>query len=129
MQQGNTDQVKRSWLSGMEVNVADDRGRTSLHVAVENGQLGVIELLLSAGVNTDVADASGRLPITIAQEKRQLGILDVLHTHQKKLLMSHHVKSSEEAQNTALAFRAAKRGEMENLQRLVPAVVRPDVED
>eukprot|EP00644_Phytophthora_capsici_P017092 jgi/Phyca11/130611/e_gw1.96.6.1 len=75
------------------VNATDELGRTSLHVAVENGQLGVIELLLSAGVNTNV------------------------------------VKSSEDEQNIALAFRATKQGDMEKLKQLVPELVRPDMED
>ena len=113
----------------MEVNVADNHGRTSLHVAVESRQLGVIELLLSAGVNANVADASGRSPISIAREQQQFGIVEILRAHQKNKLMSHRLKSSEEGPNIALAFRATKQGEMETLKRLVPEIVRPDVED
>ncbi|KAF1772521.1 Ankyrin repeat-containing domain [Phytophthora cactorum] len=126
---GNTEKVKRSWLSGMEVNVTDELGRTSLHVAVENGQLGVIELLLSAGVNTNVVDSEGRSPISIALEKQQFAIAEMLRAHQKKKLVSRQVKSSEDEHNIALAFRATKRGDMEKLKQLVPELVRPDMED
>ncbi|KAG2789952.1 hypothetical protein PC129_g18408 [Phytophthora cactorum] len=129
VQEGNTEKVKRSWLSGMEVNVTDELGRTSLHVAVENGQLGVIELLLSAGVNTNVVDSEGRSPISIALEKQQFAIAEMLRAHQKKKLVSRQVKSSEDEHNIALAFRATKRGDMEKLKQLVPELVRPDMED
>ncbi|CAI5714684.1 unnamed protein product [Peronospora effusa] len=129
VKEGNTEQVKRAWLSGMEVNVTDELGRTSLHVAVETGQLGVIELLLSAGVNIDVMDAQGRSPISIAQEKQQFVISEMLRAHQQKKLMSCHVMSSEEEQNIALAFRVTKRGDTDKLKQLVPELVRPDMKD
>jgi ankyrin repeat protein len=129
VQEGNTEKVKRSWLSGLEVNVTDDLGRSSLHVAVENGQLGVIELLLSAGVNTNVVDAHGRSPISIALEKQQFAIAEMLRAHQKKKLVSRQVKSSEDEHNIALAFRATKHGDLEKIKQLVPELVRPDTED
>ncbi|ETP39112.1 hypothetical protein, variant 1 [Phytophthora nicotianae P10297] len=129
VQEGNTEKVKRSWLSGMEVNATDELGRTSLHVAVENGQLGVIELLLSAGVNTNVVDSQGRSPISIALEKQQFAIAEMLRAHQKKKLVNRHIKSSEDEHNIALAFRATKRGDMDKLKQLVPELVRPDMED
>ncbi|KAE8908431.1 hypothetical protein PF005_g18209 [Phytophthora fragariae] len=130
VQEGNTENVKRSWLGGMGVNVTDELGRTSLHVAVENGQLGVIELLLSAGVNTNVVDARGRSPISIALEKQQFAIAEMLRAHQKKkLVITRQVKSSEDEQNIALAFRATKQGDIEKLKQLVPELVRPDMED
>ncbi|KAL4087945.1 hypothetical protein PRIC1_012376 [Phytophthora ramorum] len=129
VQEGNAEKVKRSWLGGLEVNVTDDEGRTSLHVAVENGQLGVIELLLSAGVRTNVVDTRGRSPISIALEKQQFAIAEMLRAHQKKKLVSRQVKSSEDEQNIALAFRATKRGDLDKLKELVPELVRPDMED
>ncbi|KAJ8527397.1 hypothetical protein ON010_g14867 [Phytophthora cinnamomi] len=124
VQEGNTENVKRSWLGGMGVNVTDELGRTSLHVAVENGQLGVIELLLSAGVNTNVVDARGRSPISIALEKQQFAIAEMLRVHQKKKLVSRQAKGSEDEHNTALAFRATKQGDMEKLKQLVPELCR-----
>ncbi|CAH0474447.1 unnamed protein product [Peronospora belbahrii] len=127
--EGNIEQIKRSWLSGMEVNVVDELGRTSLHVAIEKGQVGVIELLLSAGVNINQVDAKGRLPISIAQEKHEFAISEMLRAYQKKERTSHEIMSSEEEQNVALAFRVTKQGDTEKLQRLVPEIVRPDIED
>ncbi|KAG7382935.1 hypothetical protein PHYPSEUDO_004231 [Phytophthora pseudosyringae] len=129
VQEGNAEKVKRSWLGGLGVNVTDDLGRTSLHVAVENGQLGVIELLLSAGVNTNVVDTHGRSPISIALEKQQFALAEMLRAHQKKKLVTRQVKSSEDEHNIALAFRATKRGDLESLKQLVPELVRPDMED
>ncbi|CAI5709982.1 unnamed protein product [Peronospora destructor] len=129
VREGNTDQVKRAWLAGMKVNVTDEFGRTSLHVAVETGQLGVIELLLSAGVDIDVVDAQGRSPISIAQEKQQFVIAEMLRAHQQKKLMSCQAISSEEEQSIALAFRVTKRGDTEKLKQLVPEIVRSDIED
>ncbi|CEG49486.1 FOG: Ankyrin repeat [Plasmopara halstedii] len=129
IQEGNTEKLKRAWLDGMEVNIADHLGRTSLHIAVETGQIGVIELLLSAGVNTTVVDNLGRSPISIALEKQYIAIVDILRNHQKTKFSSHEVKSSENADEIAHAFRVTKRGEIEKLKQLVPAIVRPDMDD
>ncbi|RLN77406.1 hypothetical protein BBJ28_00022739 [Nothophytophthora sp. Chile5] len=129
IQEGNTEKVKRSWLSGMEVDVTDDIGRTSLHVAVENGQLGVIELLLSAGMNTNVIDAHGRSPMSIALEKQQFAIAEMLRAHQKQRLVTHQIKGSEDQTHIARAFQATKLGDLEELKLLVPQFVRPDVQE
>ena len=129
VKEGNTENIKRAWLSGMNVNVIDELGRTSLHVAVETGQVGVMELLLSAGVDIDVVDAQGRSPISIAQEKQQCVIAEMLRAHQQTKLLGSHVMSCEEEQNIALAFRVTKRGDIEKLKQLVPEMVRPDMKD
>ncbi|GMF57652.1 unnamed protein product [Phytophthora fragariaefolia] len=129
VQEGNAEKVKRSWLGGTKVDATDELGRTSLHVAVENGQLGVIELLLSAGVSTNVVDARGRSPISIALEKQQFAIAEMLRAHQKMKLVSRQAKSGEDEQKTALAFKATKQGDMQKLKQLVPELVRPDTED
>jgi len=81
IQEGNTEKVKRSWLGGLGVDVTDEHGRTSLHVAVENAQLSVIELLLSADANTNVVDSHGRSPLSIALEKQHFGIAEMLRAH------------------------------------------------
>ncbi|KAI9909064.1 hypothetical protein PsorP6_014956 [Peronosclerospora sorghi] len=131
VEEGDTEQVKRSWLRGLEVNVTDEVGRTALHVAVEKGQVDVIELLLSAGVAINVVDANGRSPISIAHETQQVVILDMLRTHQKKILGKDQSKrtSHEDEQRNVLAYQAIKQGNLETFKQLVPEKVCPDTED
>lgn len=128
IQEGNTERVKRSWLEGLGVDVTDEHGRTSLHVAVENAQLSVIELLLSADANTNVVDAHGRSPLSIALEKQHFGIAEMLRAHQKqKMILRPNIM--EDQRHVAHAFRAAKVGDLEQLQMLVPQRVSPDTQD
>lgn len=128
IQEGNTEKVKRSWLDGLGVDVTDEHGRTSLHVAVENAQLSVIELLLSADANTNVVDAHGRSPLSIALEKQHFGIAEMLRAHQKQKMLLR-ANAVEDQRHTAHAFRAAKTGDLQQLQLLVPQRVPPDTQD
>lgn len=128
IQEGNTEKVKRSWLDGLGVDVTDENGRTSLHVAVENAQLSVIELLLSADANINVVDANGRSPLSVALEKQHFGIAEMLRTHQKQKMM-FRANAFEDQRHTAHAFRAAKVGDLAQLKLLVPERVGPDTQD
>ncbi|KAF1321788.1 Ankyrin repeat domain-containing protein 50, partial [Globisporangium splendens] len=128
IEEGNTERVKRSWFDGLELNVTDGMGRTSLHIAVENAQIGMIELLLSADVNTNVLDDHGRTPLSLAVAKEYYTIAEMLRNHQKQKLVIQ-AKDGEDQQHVAQAFRATKRGDVHEIRRLVPAHVHPDVQD
>lgn len=128
IEEGNTERVKRAWFDGLELDIQDSRGRTSLHIAVENAKVGMIELLLSADVNTSVLDGEGRTPLSIAVEKQYYAIAEMLRNHQKQKLVIK-AKDGEDEQHVAQAFRATKRGDLAELQLFVPERVHPDVQD
>lgn len=128
IQEGNTERVKRAWFDGLELNVTDASGRTSLHIAVENAKVGMIELLLSADVNTNVLDDQGRSPLSVAVEKQFYAIAEMLRNHQKQKLVVQ-AKHEGDQQHVAQVFRATKRGDVEEVKRLVPERVHPDVQD
>lgn len=125
---GDTESVKRAWLNGLDVDITDDMGRTALHVAVENAQLGVIELLLSAEVNTTSIDAHGRSAMSIAVEKKLSNIAEMLRDH-LKLKLAIQATDTVDQQHISQAFRAIRNGDLEQVRRLVPAQVNPDVQD
>ncbi|KAJ0394710.1 hypothetical protein P43SY_001544 [Pythium insidiosum] len=130
VQDGDTEKVKRIWLGGLELNSTDEQGRTSLHVAVENAQVGVVELLLSADVDTNVLDANGHTPLSVALERRLYGIADMLRAHQKtKAGVALQTRRDDDPRVGARAFAAVKRGDLEELKTLVPDLVHPDVQD
>ncbi|TMW59638.1 hypothetical protein Poli38472_004707 [Pythium oligandrum] len=128
VQRGDTEKVKRIWLGGLALDSVDAQGRTSLHVAVENGQIGVIELLLSADVDTHVLDGAGRSAISIALDKRQFVIAEMLRAHQKSK-STIQVQNNEDHPYAGQAFSATKRGQLDQIKRLVPDLVHPDVQD
>ncbi|GLD97155.1 hypothetical protein PINS_up005838 [Pythium insidiosum] len=130
VQDGDSEKVKRIWLGGLELNSTDEQGRTSLHVAVENAQVGVVELLLSADVDTNVLDNNGRTPLSVALERRLYGIADMLRAHQKtKAGVAMQARRDDDPRVVARAFAAVKRGDLEELKTLVPDVVHADVQD
>jgi ankyrin repeat protein len=130
VQCGDTEKVKRVWLDGLQLDSVDELGRTSLHVAVENAQLGVIELLLSADVETNVLDDSGRSPISIALDKRLFAIAEMLRAHQKAKLSLQTGNSTDADQRyVSHAFTAVKQGDLDELKRFVPDIVHADAQD
>ena len=58
---GRADVVKLLIARGANVNLANDRGATPLHLAVEHPT--VIDQLLAAGANAEAADAGGHTPL------------------------------------------------------------------
>jgi ankyrin repeat protein len=70
---------------GASVNVADNEGRTPLHIAVETLRPDIAEVLIEAGARLDVEDNRGRTPMDIAGElEGQKGeeMLRLLQRHQ-----------------------------------------------
>jgi len=72
---------------GAECNARDDRSRTLLRIAVENGSLEMAELLLTAQKLNVSWEASGRELIAIAAKKPHVQLL--------KLLMQHWIAYAE----------------------------------
>ena len=55
----------------VEVNFQDYKGQTALFVAAEEGNTGVVKLLLERGARTDLKDKEGRTPYSIAGKNRE----------------------------------------------------------
>ncbi|OQR95132.1 hypothetical protein THRCLA_08017 [Thraustotheca clavata] len=127
VQLGDTETIKRAWLDGMAVDVTNNAGQTALHVAVENEQLDVIELLLSAGAKPDTTDQTGRTPMSIAVDANAANIIDVLRQRTHPPTIEHPFQPGDN--HMPLAFEAIKRSNLDYLVYLVPKYVHPDVQD
>jgi hypothetical protein len=58
--EGHDAAVRQLLASGAPVNVTDERGATALMIAARNGDLGVLQALLSKGADPGIRDASGK---------------------------------------------------------------------
>ena len=58
-------------LATHAVDVADASGRTPLHLAAENGQFMLVELLVTSGADPEARDAAGRTPLHLASSTSQ----------------------------------------------------------
>lgn len=58
--------------------VTDHLGRNILHCAVENGNISLVKILLSAGLNINVQEGCGAIPLTIAVLKREADMCKLL---------------------------------------------------
>ncbi|KAF7590226.1 hypothetical protein BBP40_003110, partial [Aspergillus hancockii] len=64
---------------GVNVNVRNSRGQTPLHIAAQNGQLGVVRLLLaSQQIDVDARDQQGSTPLHMASEKGHVEVVQLL---------------------------------------------------
>ena len=85
---------------GIDVNVADEDGRTALHGAAHKGRLDVIQLLVDHGANLDAADGGSRdsvngallgkkwLPLDWARGLVRVGVQSAIpHPEAEKLLV------------------------------------------
>ena len=59
--EGNDTIVRQMLALGAPVNVADERGVTSLMNAARNGDLGMLQALLSRGADSSASDSQGRI--------------------------------------------------------------------
>ena len=68
------DMVVRQVLAlGAPVNMADDRGATALMIAARNGDLGILQALLSRGADGSLRDAMGRTVFDWAEPAASTG--------------------------------------------------------
>ncbi|KAK4790158.1 hypothetical protein SAY86_017462 [Trapa natans] len=63
---------------GVNINVKDSEGRTSLHWAVDRGHFDVVELLISKGADVNAKDNEGQVPLHYAAVCEREGIGEFL---------------------------------------------------
>ena len=67
--------------AGALVNARDHRKRTPLHVAAEEGEEGVIAVLLEKKADVNVTDLDGNTPLDLAAKKQHKDAVDLILTH------------------------------------------------
>ncbi len=64
-----TDDIASLRNSNIDVNIRDGRGRTPLHIAVENGYVDVAMFLVENGAEVNIVDANGNTPLILIIHK------------------------------------------------------------
>ncbi len=92
-----------STLRGMniDVNLKDAIGRTSLHIAAENGNIDIVMFLIENGANVNVTDVNGNTPLVFIINKT--GNLKVI---QRLLEKGASVNTQNRTGETALMYAA-----------------------
>ncbi|XP_077229916.1 potassium channel KAT2-like isoform X2 [Tasmannia lanceolata] len=80
-----------------DTNSTDALGKTALHVAIENGNLDKVKILLERGANMDRPDARGWTPKTLAEKWGHKAIYDFLlwHENRNRSLQEHTIEFTE----------------------------------
>ncbi|XP_028406292.1 serine/threonine-protein phosphatase 6 regulatory ankyrin repeat subunit B-like isoform X2 [Dendronephthya gigantea] len=91
---GGTEVADMLLKSGANVDVPQENGETSLHIATRNNNLAMVKLLLTEGANAARKSRTGEIPLHIAIEKSLEEIVLVLvdHTLTSCLNTTHGVK-------------------------------------
>ena len=66
---------------GVDANIQDDDGSTTLHAASSEGKLEVAQLLLKYGANTKARNKSGQTPFEVALARGHQAIMQTLSEH------------------------------------------------
>ncbi|KAF5810768.1 putative potassium channel, voltage-dependent, EAG/ELK/ERG, rmlC-like jelly roll [Helianthus annuus] len=80
------EQINNSKSNKSETNVdlPAEEGQTALHVAVKNGHLEMVRLLLEGGANVNKPDLKGCTPISLAKQQGNKSIHDLLLSHENR---------------------------------------------
>ena len=83
---------KANELTGirMDVNSAAEDGQTALHVAVGNGHLEMVRILLERGAKVNKKDAGGWTPKALAEQEGNKSIYDLLLGYENRMLLDEH---------------------------------------
>ena len=69
-------------------NVKNEEGRTSLHIAAQENNVGIVQFLINHGVDANIKDNKGQIPLDIARERwgdnMPITKLLIQHTNQEE---------------------------------------------
>lgn len=65
-------------MQGLDLEAADHKGRTALHLAAGEGQCNIIDTLLKAGARVDAADEFRSTPLHAALRRGRAGAAQLL---------------------------------------------------
>lgn len=84
------DKAHESTGCGIDANSAAEDGQTALHVAVCNGHLEMVRILLERGANVNKKDARGWTPKALAEQQGKKSIYDLLLSYENRRLLDEH---------------------------------------
>ena len=78
-QRGLTNGIACLLANGADPNIADDKGRTPMHIIAQKGiGKNQVQLLIEHGADIDARDADGRTPLDYAQKAKKKSVSDFL---------------------------------------------------
>ena len=120
---GDAAAVQSALAAGLDVNGADEEGRTALMLAAFDGHTGAVYLLLRRGARVDSQDAAGRTALMYAASGPNTP------TVQRLLAAAPTVDLRDREEHfTALMFAAAE-GQADNVRALLQARADPTLTD
>eukprot|EP00854_Cymbomonas_tetramitiformis_P002266 gene2266-2985_t len=100
--------------TGLDVDATDGYGRTSLHVAASEGNLGVIRHLLEQGASVNIKDSHGNTPLNEAVLHVQEEACAIFRKHDPKLALDMR-----EVDAAVKLCEAGAKGDLVQIQRFV----------
>jgi Carboxypeptidase regulatory-like domain/Ankyrin repeats (3 copies) len=116
VEENDIENVKARIYMGERVNAKDKAydGNTALHVAIENGNTEIAEVLLNAGAKINIKNSEKRTPLMMLDEDASVELVNLLIRHGAKLNLV------DKAGNSALIL-AASAASKEVMQTLISA--------
>jgi len=78
---GSIRQVKHFLDKGVDINAANENGKTPLHLAIFSGKKSIIEFLITNGASVNAKDNSGTTPLHTAAYGNDVEIIGILLNH------------------------------------------------
>jgi hypothetical protein len=109
---GQVDAVRVLLARGLPINQGDYDNRTTLHLAVAQGQLAIVKLLMAKSASVDVSDRWGSTPIVEAFKYNNVSIAENLILHGAKMPANSFsfVREAAEKDDTKLNIMCTKGG-------------------
>lgn len=82
---GDLNEIKRLEALGLDLSQADYDGRTALHLAAAENQIGTVKYLISRGVQLDAVDRWGGTPLDDAKKGKHKEVIDLLKKELKEV--------------------------------------------
>ena len=120
--------VEKQIVSGFDINTTDKNGTTALHIAVEQGNLEIVKLLLQKGANVNLQDKAKRTPIFMLENNLGNEVEGTLEILQFLISKGADVNVQNEEKETPLML-AAYEEDFEAVKILLKAGANPNLTD